>query len=491
MKRFTLLALIVLSFIAASAQSISVKSFKALPTDMTASSIDGKRIDQNGEVAALIKVVTNETGFVFEGGTLGIVDSKQQVSEIWVWVPKGLRKITIKHQRFGQLRNYMFPVEIESERTYEMVLDVTKVETGHDGQLRQQYLAFQITPPNAILEVNDQLWELDDDGNAMQFVEFGTYTYRVRAANYFTEAGKVTVNDPKNTQKVKIDLNPDLVEVTLRVDANAEIWVNDEKKGIRTWTGKLGRGTTYKIECRQDGHESSVVSKKIVSEMKGKPIDLPVPKPAYGSLNVESTPKFCKLYIDGKDMGETPKYIDEILVGRHEVRIVKDGYPDYKETITITKGDRRQMIVDLNRTKEVKPQPVAAQPKIDNEATALYNKGRRNIKTGNIIFVSFVGAGVLSGVVLAIANEDAMGLLIGPLAGIVQGGIVSAPFWITGAVREKKAKKMGYVSLLEYQVPLDDHLALGTSFGMTYSGSMPGLNGQATTGPGVGISLNF
>ena len=53
-----------------------MKSFKALHMDLTASSLEGKRVDQNGDVAALIKVVTTETGFVFEGGTLGIVDTK-------------------------------------------------------------------------------------------------------------------------------------------------------------------------------------------------------------------------------------------------------------------------------------------------------------------------------------------------------------------------------------------------------------------------------
>ena len=84
MKRFTLLTFLMFAFFGAFAQNISVKSFQALPMDMTASSLEGKRVDQNGQVAALIKIVTTETGFVFEGGTLGIVDTKQKVGEIWV-----------------------------------------------------------------------------------------------------------------------------------------------------------------------------------------------------------------------------------------------------------------------------------------------------------------------------------------------------------------------------------------------------------------------
>lgn len=146
MKKLSLL-IIILSFgLLAQAQSISVKTFRALPTDMTASSLEGKRIDQNGDVAALIKVVTTQTGFTFEGGTLGIVDTKQRNGEIWVWVPRASRKITILHQQLGVLRDYRFPVDIESERTYEMVLTTAKVETVIKEEVHQQYLVFQVSP---------------------------------------------------------------------------------------------------------------------------------------------------------------------------------------------------------------------------------------------------------------------------------------------------------------------------------------------------------
>ncbi len=161
MKRFTLLIFFIVSICGAFAQNISVKSFKALPMDLTTSSLEGKRQDQNGDVAALIKVVTTETGFVFEGGTLGIVDTKQTPGEVWVWVPRAARKITIKHPKLGVLRDYYYPVEIEAERTYEMVLTTAKIETVVKEEVTQQYLIFELEPKNATLEVNDQLWSVD------------------------------------------------------------------------------------------------------------------------------------------------------------------------------------------------------------------------------------------------------------------------------------------------------------------------------------------
>ena len=350
MKRFTLLLFFVVSICGAFAQNISVKSFKALSMDLTASSLEGKRVDQNGDVAALIKVVTTETGFVFEGGTLGIVDTKQTPGEVWVWVPRAARKITIKHPKLGVLRDYYYPVEIEAERTYEMVLTTAKIETIIKEEVRQQYLVFELEPKNATLEVNDQLWSVDANGTALQFVDLGTYTYRVRAANYETDAGVVTVDDPDpdHPKTVKVKLKSNFAEVTLKVDADAEIWVNNDKKGVRSWTGSLGKGT-YKIECKQEGHETSLTTKEITAAMNGQTITLSAPVPIYGSLNVESTPIGATIYIDGKEIGKTPRYIDEVLIGQRALRLMKEGCEEYSETVSLAKGERKQVKAVLNK----------------------------------------------------------------------------------------------------------------------------------------------
>jgi len=350
MRKIFIIVFLWLLCLGAAAQSISVKSFKALPMDLTAMSLEGKRIDQNGDVAALIKVVTTATGFVFEGGTLGIVDTKQTPGEVWVWVPRAARKITIKHPQLGVLRDYYYPVEIEAERTYEMVLTTAKIETIVKEEVTQQYLIFELEPKNATLEVNDQLWSVDADGTALQFVDLGTYTYRVRAANYETDAGVVTVDDPDpdHPKTVKVKLKSNFAEVTLTVDADAEIWVNNDKKGVRSWTGSLGKGT-YKIECKQKGHETSLTTKEITAAMNGQTITLPSPRPIYGSLNVESTPIGATIYIDGKEIGKTPRYIDEVLIGQRALRLMKEGCEEYSETVSLAKGERKQVKAVLNK----------------------------------------------------------------------------------------------------------------------------------------------
>ena len=411
MKRSTLFILFVLLGLGALAQngSISVKSFNPLPMDMTASSLQGKRIDQNGEVAALIRIVTTQTGFTFEAGALGIVDSRQETGEVWVWVPRGSRKITIKHQQLGVLRDYRYPIEIEAERTYEMVLVTGKVETIIQQTATEQFLVFNVTPKDAIVTVNNVPWPVVD-GVAQKLVDFGEYEYRIEASDYHSDAGKVMVNDPDNkvilpvtlqpafgflkiegdngllsrssiyidnangaealrtavklgsgnhkvrvihpkykpyektvtiadneTNTLTVNLNANFSTVTLMVDDDAEIWVNNEKKGIRTWTGDLEAGN-YTIECRKANHRPSSEKKTITENMSGETFTLQPPTPINGSLVVSSNPPMAKITIDGKQVGETPLRINTILIGEHTLRLEKEGCAPLAKTITIEEG---------------------------------------------------------------------------------------------------------------------------------------------------------
>jgi len=119
MKQIVLFLLLALS-ISVYAQDFCVKSFTCLPMDMAARK--EQRIDQNGNIAALIRVKTNNEGFTFDGGIMGIVDIKQESGEVFVWVPSHSRKLTIRHPQLGVLRDYYYPIEIEGGKTYELCL---------------------------------------------------------------------------------------------------------------------------------------------------------------------------------------------------------------------------------------------------------------------------------------------------------------------------------------------------------------------------------
>jgi opacity protein-like surface antigen len=106
-----------------------------------------------------------------------------------------------------------------------------------------------------------------------------------------------------------------------------------------------------------------MISKETTAEMNGQTITLPVPQPIYGSLNIESTPIGAIIQLDNKEVGKTPKSMNEILVGRHEIKLTKEGFKPYTEMVTIAKGERKQVKATLNSDGDtslvVKPQQSA------------------------------------------------------------------------------------------------------------------------------------
>lgn len=96
----------------------NINSFRVLSNDISAFVHPVK--DLNDEACALIKVVANHD-FVFST-PLGIVLRKNEVGEIWLYVPKSTKKMTIKHPKWGVLRDYHFSETLESRLTYELVL---------------------------------------------------------------------------------------------------------------------------------------------------------------------------------------------------------------------------------------------------------------------------------------------------------------------------------------------------------------------------------
>lgn len=359
------------------AQSISVSSFRLLENDLDANTAGTMERDQNGEVAALIKVVTTQTGFSFDGGALGIVKTVQKPGEIWVYVPRGLKKITISHPQLGVLRDYYLPMTVASARTYEMILVTGTVETTVRQARTSQYVVFQLTPSNAVVELDGELLQTDG-GTATKMMKFGTYNYRVQAPNYLPEAGNVTVNDPKNKHVISVALKPNFSAVTLKVDGDAEIWVNGERKGTGSWTGNLGAGT-YAFEAKKPNHRDSYTSRDIVVTVEPQTITLQAPTPILGEADINSSPAMADIYIDGKKVGQTPQLVSDLLIGQHQLRISKQGFKDYSATLTVREGESSMISAKLE-------QAVAEQTAVTPSGSSTSTGAMQTITVGNVSF---------------------------------------------------------------------------------------------------------
>lgn len=338
MKKYILTLLLLLEpVLFLSAQSLSVESFKLLENDMTANTKGTLEYDQNGDAAALIKIITTETGFVVDGGMMGIVKTKQEVAELWVYVPYGIQKIKLRHPQLGQLE-YYFPIAIDKARTYEMRLVSGTVRTIVDDQHTMQYLIMKVNPANASVFIDEKLYSLESDGTLAALLTYGNHTYRVQAASCVTEAGTVRIGKEKTEMEVK--LKSARAELTLECPMeDADIYLNEKYVGTGHWTGFADAGN-YIAEVRKEGYRSRSMS-IVLAEQDTKAFTLPVPQPMYGSIQVSSKPSGASVLVDGEvQYGETPLYLTEILAKDHQIIIRKEGYQDYVDTISVKENER-------------------------------------------------------------------------------------------------------------------------------------------------------
>lgn len=233
-KNILLLTIILVCAVAVRAQqNINVASFRLDPTDLTANRDSTIVIDQNGEKCALIKVRTTQTGFSFDVGALGIMKTEQHTAEIWVYVPHGVRHITIQHQQLGTCE-YQIPIPVDKARTYIMELTTGRVTTVVEDAVTEQYVVFDVTPKDALITLDGESLT-PVGGTAMKLLRFGTYDYRVEMKNYHPEIGKITVSDPVNKHLINVRLKPAFGWIDIKSSPSAiggRVYIDNELMGI-------------------------------------------------------------------------------------------------------------------------------------------------------------------------------------------------------------------------------------------------------------------
>ena len=212
MKRFAAIllfcALACITHAFAQDNKIKVKDFYLNEFDNTANTHGTIVYDENnGEKCALIKIRTNVEGFSFNAGFLGIAKTEQKIGEIWVYVPQGVKKLTISHPTLATLE-YSFPTgQVQRARTYVMELDANEVfDQVVEDDTKRGTLKFNVTPKNAHVIVNAVPLILDTAGHGEANLYYGRYTYKVTAENHYPFSGRVRINQEKQVQTLDINL---------------------------------------------------------------------------------------------------------------------------------------------------------------------------------------------------------------------------------------------------------------------------------------------
>lgn len=352
-KRHLLLFLILLIGIGSlQAQlHLRVASFDYLATDLTKVT----KIDPgSGDPYALIKVTSdnpddNLRSYRFDFNLLAH-EVEMHDGELWLYVQKNAKVVTIKRDGYNTINRQNLGYTLESGKVYRMQL------SAQAPVARTQMLMIQVTPANSKAVVMIQregggqkelLGTVDETGAVAKSLEYGNYTYEIIAENFHPTEGRIVLNNQNETYTENVTLRANGASVTLNVEGDAEIWVNNNKKGNGSWTGILKAGT-YTVECRQQYHRNS--SQTItVNEGTGQTFTLIPPTPITGTLALTSTPLGANIKIDGKDYGTTPLNITDLVIGSHNIVLIKEGFFETKETVEVKENETSQVTIPLNK----------------------------------------------------------------------------------------------------------------------------------------------
>ena len=167
-------------------------------------------------------------------------------------------------------------------------------------------------------------------------IKSGEHKVMVVKDMYNMKEQSFTVSDGQTTNAT-LNMSANFVNVTINTDSQSDIYVDEEYKGKGKWTGRLSDGA-HIFEARKSNHKTSVKSMDLVLG-EAKTITLDSPQPINGDVDINTSPMGATIYIDGKNYGETPNYISDILIGEHELKLAKQGCAEIKKTITIKEGE--------------------------------------------------------------------------------------------------------------------------------------------------------
>lgn len=346
MKRILLTISILLLWMCLQAQNITVASFQLDESDLTANLSGTTVLDQNGGKCALIRIQTTQKGFTFDVGSLGVqkVDDNQ-VGEVWLYVPAGVKRIDIRHQQLGSLLGYNFPVALKPGKTYKMGLTTGQVRTIIDLDDGKTYFALSVKPAKALVTIDGMMQPLDDDGALMLRLARGRHNLVVQAAGYEPYNAPFELGQDKVVKELVLESA--LATVAIQCPTpDVSIYVNDQFKAKGKWDGSLMPGD-YLLEARKDGYYTQKMTVSLATKEQ-KSFTIPALTARIGSLDINYKPINSEIYLDGERLGTSPDVFKNIVMGKHTVKISKDGYATKEVTIEITEGQTATLTGELD-----------------------------------------------------------------------------------------------------------------------------------------------
>lgn len=347
-------------------QGFKIKSFVLSTTDLSAT-IHPKE-DEKGNVCGLIKVLSNIKDLEFEGSVIGKVENK--MNEYWVYLPKGTQDLIISRPNYLptsiSLRNYGFDA-IDTKTTYLLTLTEQNLKPEKYG------LDIHVKPTDADVKIDGISLKPNREGGYKLFLPKGEHLCSFSAKGHKSSVQSVLTG--KGHQSVEINLESIWADLYVTCqNTAAEIFIDNESKGIGGWKGKILPGD-YLLEIREDGYLP--ISKRItLAEKDKKTIPIPALQAIVEDIDVVTTPTGGHILLDGNELGQSPYTLTNVNYGKHHIQLKFDSCGFKRE-------ENFEIVVDGKVKNSINHKFItAAEFKYYQDAYELFRKGRLKDPSG-------------------------------------------------------------------------------------------------------------
>ena len=341
---------------------------------------------------------------------------EKATGEVKLFLTEGCKTLIILHPEYGKLI-YPMPISVQGFKTYEMVLEVKKDGSGSAIVISSNYVLVKATPSDALISIDGNFYPdgsayisvdephdlvvsrslYHDYEKTIYASSKETMTYEVKLAPAYgwlligssPESGAtILVNGVRkgvtpyksdtlasgeyevtlmremyenvtktvrvidgNESEISIPMKPNFANVTITTDAESDIYVDGKLNARGSWTGRLLQGS-HKVEARKASHRTTAMALEITAG-KDENVKLDAPTPIYGAINVTSSPVEAQVYLDGAEIGKTPFVNNKVLIGSHELRLVKQGCAPLVKTVTVEEGKMTNVSERLDSGKTI------------------------------------------------------------------------------------------------------------------------------------------
>lgn len=163
-------------------------------------------------------------------------------------------------------------------------------------------------------------------------------------------------------QLLEFELGPDFEADTVSLSPNggtlqisstpaaARVFLNNVYVGISPLAHPVSAGPEYEITVEKDGYDSWSGSRKAASGQEVSVAASLVRQ--FGAITITSDPQ-AEVYVDGNSFGNTPVEA-RVPAGDRSVEVRLAGYRTIARTVTVKKGDTKQLDVALMTLKEAR-----------------------------------------------------------------------------------------------------------------------------------------